>query len=216
MADMLTGNVESGLTPEDSSVDFDRFWRRFCEMPFRDKRLTLIGVLRFYLRSHLFDARGPVVLGRNVVIGKRQPSRLVLGRGVRISNNCVLVVGTGCEPGSLLEIGPRTIVGPGTRIMAATQVRIGARCMISWNCSIFDSIGHKLWLKNTGESEIEAPITIGDDVWIGPGSIIMKGVTLGSGSVVGAGSVVRRDVPPSSLVVGNPARVIDQVLKWER
>lgn len=216
MDDMLTGNVESGLTPEDSSVDFDRFWRRFYEMPFRDKRLTLIGVLRFYLRSRLFDSRDPVVLSRSVVIGKRRPARLIVGCGVRIAKGCVLVVGTGREPESLLHIGPRTIVGPGTRIMAATQVRIGARCMISWNCSIFDSIGHKLWLKSTGESEIEAPITIGDDVWIGPNSIIMKGVTLGSGSVVGAGSVVRRDVPPSSLVVGNPARVIDQVLKWER
>jgi acetyltransferase-like isoleucine patch superfamily enzyme len=216
MDDMLTGNVESGLTPEDSSVDFDRFWRRFYEMPFRDKRLTLIGVLRFYLRSRLFDSRDPVVLARSVVIGKRRPARLIVGCGVRIAKGCVLVVGTGREPESLLQIGPRTIVGPGTRIMAATQVRIGARCMISWNCSIFDSIGHKMWLKSTGESEIESPITIGDDVWIGPNSIIMKGVTLGSGSIVGAGSVVRRDVPPSSLVVGNPARVIDRVLKWER
>ncbi|MEJ2557918.1 MAG: acyltransferase [Anaerolineae bacterium] len=216
MDDMLTGNVESGLTPEDSSVDFDRFWRRFYEMPFRDKRLTLIGGLRFYLRSRLFDSRDPVVLARSVVIGKRRPARLIVGCGVRIAKGCVLVVGTGREPESLLQIGPRTIVGPGTRIMAATQVRIGARCMISWNCSIFDSIGHKMWLKSTGESEIESPITIGDDVWIGPNSIIMKGVTLGSGSIVGAGSVVRRDVPPSSLVVGNPARVIDRVLKWER
>jgi predicted RNA-binding Zn-ribbon protein involved in translation (DUF1610 family) len=51
------------------------------------------------------------------------------------------------------------------------------------------------------------PITIGDDVWIGPYSIIMKGVTIGNNSVVGAGSVVRQQVPPNSLVYGNPARV---------
>ncbi len=216
MADTLTGKVEVEPTIEEASFGFGRFWQRFREMSFRDKRLTLMGVLRFYLRSRLFDSGGPAVLSRNVVIGKRRPARLVLGRGARIAKGCVLVVGTGREPESVLEIGPRTVIGPGTRIMAASQVHIGARCMISWNCSIFDSIGHKLWLKSTGESEIEAPITIGDDVWIGPNSIIMKGVTIGSGSVVGAGSVVRRDVPPKSLVVGNPARVIDRVLRWER
>jgi acetyltransferase-like isoleucine patch superfamily enzyme len=100
--------------------------------------------------------------------------------------------------------------------MAATQVRVGARCMISWNCSIFDSIGHRMWMKGQDEAEIEAPITIGDDVWIGPYSVIMKGVTIGNNCIVGAGSVVRRDVPPNTLVYGNPARFAGKVERWER
>ena len=88
--------------------------------------------------------------------------------------------------------------------------------MFSWNLSIFDSIGHGLILEDSGEAEIEKPITIGDDVWIGPYSIIMKGVTIGNNSVIGAGSVVRRDVPPNSLVYGNPARVAGKVESWRR
>lgn len=53
-----------------------------------------------------------------------------------------------------------------------------------------------------------ADITIDDDAWIGTGSIILPGVKIGKGSVIGAGSIVTKDVPPWSVVAGNPARVI--------
>ncbi len=212
MTDMLTGDEEVGSATGDTSLGFERFWRQFWRMSFRSKRLTLTGLLWFLWHLRKFDSREPVVLSRGVVIGKQGQGKLLAGRGVRVARNCVLVVGhTG-----LLSIGPRTIIGPHTRIMAATEVKIGARCMISWNCSIFDSIGHRLWLENTGESEVEAPITIGDDVWIGPYSIIMKGVTIGDNCVIGAGSVVRRDMPSNTLVVGNPARPMGKVDRWER
>lgn len=52
------------------------------------------------------------------------------------------------------------------------------------------------------------PVTIGNDVWIGGRAIVLPGVTVGDGSVVGAGSVVTKDVPPLSLVAGNPAVVM--------
>lgn len=57
-------------------------------------------------------------------------------------------------------------------------------------------------------AEWAAPITIGDDVWVGGGVIVLGGVTIGDGSTVGAGAVVTRDVPPRSVVVGNPAKVV--------
>ena len=58
---------------------------------------------------------------------------------------------------------------------------------------------------NAGSSR---PITIEDDVFIGMNSLILKGVTLSEGCVVGAGSVVSRDVPPRTIVAGNPAQVV--------
>jgi len=207
---------ERDLVPHDvkeEALSLGHFWDEFRHYSFRDKRLTAMGVLRFLLNAHKFESREPVVINKNVVIAREgKAARLIAGRGVRIARDCVIVVGKQ----GLLSLGTRTIIGPHTRIMAATQVRIGARCMISWNCSIFDSIGHHLWMKGQDEAEIEAPITIGDDVWIGPYSIIMKGVTIGDNSIVGAGSVVRRDVPPDTLVYGNPARPAGSVERWQR
>ena len=56
--------------------------------------------------------------------------------------------------------------------------------------------------------ESAKPIRIGNDVWIGGGAVVLPGVTIGARSVVGAGAVVVRDVPPDTVVVGNPARVV--------
>lgn len=196
---------------QEAPLNYAHFWRTYLEYGWENKLSTIAGVLRFLVRSYQFDSRELIVLARDVSIKKRpKEARLVAGRGVRVSPHCVIRVG------GLLSLGTRTVIGPYTRIMAATQVRIGARCMISWNCSIFDSIGHRMWLKDQEEAEIEAPITLGDDVWIGPYSIIMKGVTIGNNCIVGAGSVVRRDVPPNSLVYGNPARRVGTVDRWER
>jgi acetyltransferase-like isoleucine patch superfamily enzyme len=195
----------------ESSPGLGYYWHRFWELGGDYRRWILPMILRGLLRKYQFDSPHIVALGKGVIIIRRG-GQLVTGSGVRIADHCFMDVGAS----GVLSIGTRTIIGPYTRIMAATQVRIGARCMISWNCSIFDSIGHRLWLEETGEVEVEEPITIGDDVWIGPYSIIMKGVTIGSNSVIGAGSVVRRDVPPDSLVYGNPARVAGKVVRWER
>lgn len=59
--------------------------------------------------------------------------------------------------------------------------------------------------------EYTHPVTIGDNVWIAASALVLPGVTIGEGSVIGAGSVVTRDVPPYSLAVGNPCRVIRQL-----
>lgn len=204
----LAGGTEGG-----HPLSYSHFWRKFWELGPDFRRWIVPGVIRGILRARPFDSRELVFLGKGVSIVKRgKGARLIAGRGCRIADHCHLEIGaTG-----LLSIGTRVVIGPHTRIHAATQVHIGARCMLSWNCSIFDSIGHRMWLEGQDEAEIEAPIVIGDDVWIGPYTIIMKGVEIGSNSIIGAGSTVRRSMPPNSLAYGNPARVVGRVKRWER
>jgi acetyltransferase-like isoleucine patch superfamily enzyme len=205
-----TPTIPTSPATQAETPDYGHFWEQFNRWPMRDKVIAVLGGLRCLLRFYQFDSRELFIIERQVQVLKWKGGHIEVGRGVRLAMGSKLVCG-----GRLL-IGPRVVVGPNTVIMCATEMRIGARCMISWNCSIFDSIGHRMRLVETGASEVEAPITIGDDVWIGPYSIIMKGVTIGNNCIIGAGSVVRQNVPPNSLVYGNPARRVATVERWER
>ena len=64
--------------------------------------------------------------------------------------------------------------------------------------------------------EYGGPIHIGNDVWLGGSCVVLAGVTIGDGAVVAAGSVVTRDVPPNTVVAGNPARVLRQITQADR
>lgn len=91
-----------------------------------------------------------------------------------------------------------------------SQVTIGSRVRMAPNVVIMDTDGHVLFPKAEAPDELPttSPVVIEDDVWIGYGATILKGVTLGQGCVVGAGAIVTKSVPAKTVVVGNPSRVI--------
>jgi acetyltransferase-like isoleucine patch superfamily enzyme len=119
--------------------------------------------------------------------------------------------------GGEISIGDWCYVGAGTRVWSAARISIGNRVLISHGVNIHDSDSHPKDAKARHEqfraiavaghpSSVSgiaaAPITIGDDAWIGFNASILKGVTIGAGSIIAAGSMVTRDVPPASLHVG--------------
>lgn len=104
-----------------------------------------------------------------------------------------------------VHIDRRAEIGPGLFVMHRSNlfigpVTIGANCVLHHNVTI----GQRVAAGDHGVPRI------GDDVWIGPGVTITGDVTIGDGATIAAGSVVARDVPPCSLVAGNPGRVIAQ------
>ncbi len=131
--------------------------------------------------------------------------------------------------GASIKVGSRTFIGRGL-FTIAESLEIGDDVMISWNVTIADHDSHSLkfserrndvemnafkGLKNW-EAIKMAPVKILDKAWIGFGSTILKGVTVGEGAIVGANSVVTKDVPAWCVVAGNPAKLIREISSSER
>ena len=87
-------------------------------------------------------------------------------------------------------------------------VTIGANCLFGPGVHIYTATHPMDAATRRSGVEFARPVTIGDDVWVGGGTIICPGVNIGSGSVIGAGSVVTRDVPAGMFAAGNPCRLI--------
>ena len=154
---------------------------------------------------HLGVQYGLYTLSPSFVYVGREGAIRVNGHAFFYGNNIVRV-----EPGAELIIGDKTRMNLRASLNMKRKVTIGEHCVISQGVHIRDNDGHKL----DGVEGI-APISIGDHVWIGWESVILKGVTVGAGSVIAAKSVVTRDVPASCLAGGNPARVLRTNIVWD-
>ena len=130
--------------------------------------------------------------------------------------------------GGRITVGQYCFIGEDSYIWSAAEVRIGDRVLISHGVNIHDHIAHSLSARDrhehfkqifsdghpaTLENVPALPVRIEDDVWIGFGATVLKGVTIGKGAVVGAQSLVTKDVEPYAIVVGNPARVIGRAVE---
>ncbi|GAB0107674.1 sugar O-acetyltransferase [Nocardia sp. JMUB6875] len=114
-----------------------------------------------------------------------------------------------CDYGHLIRLGRNSFLNYDAIVMDCAPVTIGDDVSIGPRTQLLTALhpmaDHEL---RRGRWETAAPITIGDNVWLGGGVIVCPGVTIGANTVVGAGSVVTRDLPEKVFAAGNPARVI--------
>jgi acetyltransferase-like isoleucine patch superfamily enzyme len=132
--------------------------------------------------------------------------------------------------GGTINIGEWCYLGENSRIWSAENINIGNRVLISHNVNIHDTDGHPINSEARHQHFKEIlterhpskdlgiaadSIIIEDDVWIGFNSTILKGVNIGKGAIIGASSVVTKDVPPCTMVAGNPAKFIRHINQHE-
>lgn len=137
-------------------------------------------------------------------------------RPVRIGKSC------GVYNGSFFDLGPRGEVTIGdfsalVGVIFATngRVRIGNYCFLAHEVIIADEYAATPTSARDAPATLEeAPfesVTLGDDVWVGAGAVLLKGARIGNGAIVGTGTVVDFEVAPLTIVAGNPARVVGTV-----
>ena len=116
-----------------------------------------------------------------------------------------------CDYGYNIEVGENFYANVNLVILDGAKVKIGDNAFIAPNVGIYTA-GHPLDASQRNRGlEYAYPVTIGHNVWIGAGAIILPGVTIGDNVVIGAGSVVTKNIPAYSLAVGNPCRVIRKI-----
>jgi acetyltransferase-like isoleucine patch superfamily enzyme len=167
----------------------------------RDLRWMINGW--WQLRTCTSVGRWPRVAGRVRIY--KDHGEIVLGDAVRIASHNARTV-LAVFPGGRIEIGDRTFLNYGVDISATRLVKIGSDCLLGAHVGILDNDFHDINERSRMPSP--RPVLIGDRVWLGNRVMVLPGVTIGAGAVVGAASVVVTDIPPGSVAVGNPARVI--------
>lgn len=110
--------------------------------------------------------------------------------------------------GGHITLGEGVYFNAGVTILDTAPVSIGAGSMLGPNVQIYCAQHHRDPALRAEGLEIAEPVSVGRNVWLGGGAIVLPGVTIGDDAIVGAGSVVVRDVAPGATVVGNPARQI--------
>ncbi len=149
-----------------------------------------------------------------------QTPGLVLGDRVRAYTWTAFSI----EPSGMVEVGDDSVL-VGAVFMCCERISVGRRVVISYNVVIADSDFHPIdpvlrqqdAIANSPQGDrsqrppvVSRPVVIEDDVWIGIGAILLKGIRIGRGARIDAGAVVAFDVPPGASVTGNPAKIAQE------
>jgi acetyltransferase-like isoleucine patch superfamily enzyme len=195
-----------------------RFLLRVLRLVYEGHFMAIIlgrAIITILYRNPLFQSRC-ASFGRNVTLAGKLPFvsgpvQIHIGNNVYIGGNVTILSG-GSADGARLVIKDNADLGWNAYIAVNKEIVIEENVRIPHDCRISDSDGHprEVDLRRAGlppNPKDVRPVRICRDAWIGNGTHIMKGVTIGEGAIIGANSVVITDIPPFSLALGNPAEV---------
>ena len=116
-----------------------------------------------------------------------------------------------CDYGKQISVGRRFFANFNLTILDEAPVTFGDDCFIGANVSIYTACHSTDPIERNSRREWARPVSIGCNVWIGGSVVILPGVTIGDNVTIGAGSVVVHDIPSNSIAVGNPCRVVKSI-----
>ena len=116
-----------------------------------------------------------------------------------------------CDYGKQISVGRRFFANFNLTILDEAPVTFGDDCFIGPNVSIYTACHSTDPVERNSRREWARPVSIGNNVWIGGTVVILPGVTIGDNVTIGAGSVVVHDIPSNSIAVGNPCRVVKSI-----
>lgn len=173
--------------------------------------------------SKQYISSNSAILYKSTSIINLQKNRnsIMIGKGSMIMGELYVF-----KFGGKISIGEYCFIGENSKIWSADNIIIGNNVLISHNVNIMDTNAHELnhikradrytsliqegpW-SNKGNI-ITKPIIINDNVWVGFNAVILKGVTVGEGAIIAAASVVTKNVPPFTIVAGNPATIVKKL-----
>ena len=189
---------------------------------FRKYKISFFSFFSTFLSYILLNLRG-VKLGESCkfyripIVNRSFNSKIIIGshssfRSDRISNlvglNRKCIISTFKE-NAIIRIGKNSGFS-GTVIGAANSITIGDEVLSGANVLITDFDWHPIDPVNrhTSKGVQSAPVVIGNNVWLGINSVILKGVTIGENTIIGANSLVVKDIPANVIAAGNPCKVI--------
>jgi acetyltransferase-like isoleucine patch superfamily enzyme len=194
-----------------------RFMARHHMLSFKYARLLVRLMRRKLWLGRRLKLDGIAFIGPRVVLEVGKTARIDLGRWSWLGHGTKVR----CHEG-VVSIGAKTVIGQECTISAFQHVKIGRECVIADRVMFIDF--------DHGVVEVERPIrlqgiykrdvNVGNNVWIGYGACILRGVTVGDNAIIGTNSVVTKDVPANAVVAGLPAKVIrmrptPKRMRWE-
>ncbi|OAB44731.1 sugar O-acetyltransferase [Paenibacillus glacialis] len=121
-----------------------------------------------------------------------------------------------CDYGYNIEIGENFYSNHNIVMLDGAKVVFGDNVFVAPNCGFYTA-GHPFDVEQRNEGlEIVAPITVGNNVWIGGGVNVIAGVTIGDNTIIGAGSVVTKNIPSGVIAAGNPCRVLREITEEDK
>ncbi|KAK2767549.1 hypothetical protein FQN54_003707 [Arachnomyces sp. PD_36] len=190
---MISGMLYNALDPELSKSRFGaRFW------------------------SHKYNNTFPVDMNSDFETLQKERAKSLQEILGKVHDNVYIEPPFYIDYGCNISLGDRFYSNFNLTILDCALVTIGDRVMMGSNVSIFAATHETEVQSRRDDVEYAKPVIIGDDCWIGGQAVILPGVTIGEGCTVAAASVVTRDIPPWSVAMGSPARVVKKVTPVEK